>query len=288
MQTQLIVMCTRVRHEMHVFRQEYLPVFLALTPEEIWGEIGANPEVVKVPSPSHWRRPPPLSAWQRAVKDLATTLPAESSRPSSNPHFSGVYKEFIEEPHPGFLPEEPEPCLRMANDALVWQIKPKCLLDLSGYILQEPWTAVPNLDDTGSWLPQFKDWLMQIPPHSNQFYHSLCSGLPYIAYFDPAFAKLALDRTTWETIVERDPNMPAERRLHLLERFDGRMFRNVLNNALLHVFAALAGNHFFTIGELLDHPCIQGGYTHLMPYYLFAILLGKTRVLLRLLDQTKN
>jgi hypothetical protein len=56
-------------------------------------------------------------------------------------------------------------------------------------------------------------------------------------------------------------------------------FRHVLNNALLHVMAALANNHFEVIFDLLDHPSLIGGYTRLMPHYLFAVLLEKVDVL---------
>ena len=59
----------------------------------------------------------------------------------------------------------------------------------------------------------------------------------------------------------------------------GGYFSHVLNNALLHVFSAMAGNHFLAIADLLDHPAIHGGYTRLMPAYLFTVLLGKVDVL---------
>ena len=289
MQTQLIAACARVRHEMYIFRQEYLPVFLALTPGEIWAEIKADPQVVKIPSPSVWRRPPPLSAWQRAVEDLAITLPAGAGVSSSKSLHPEAYEEFSKEPlFPGFLPEEQEQdqCLRVVNDTLIWHLTPNSFSSLTKIILPEPSTLIPDFDNVEEWLPLFKAWLMQLPPDSDRLYNSLCAALPYIAYFDPAFAKLALDRTTWETIVKRYPGMSVEQRRKALKLLDNRFFQNVLNNALLHVFAALAGNHFLAIQDMLDHPCIQGGYTHLMPYYLFAILLGKTRVLRRLLDQT--
>jgi hypothetical protein len=52
-----------------------------------------------------------------------------------------------------------------------------------------------------------------------------------------------------------------------------------LNNSLLHVLAALANNHFEMIADLLDHPSLVGGYTGLMPHYLFAVLFEKVTVL---------
>jgi hypothetical protein len=56
-----------------------------------------------------------------------------------------------------------------------------------------------------------------------------------------------------------------------------------LNNTLLHVFGALANNHFETILDLLRHPHLLGGYTDLFPHYVFGVLLGKVETLRRLL-----
>jgi hypothetical protein len=52
-----------------------------------------------------------------------------------------------------------------------------------------------------------------------------------------------------------------------------------LNNALLHVLGVLANNHFEVIADLLDHPNLVGAYTRLMPYYLFAVLFEKVKIL---------
>ena len=131
-----------------------------------------------------------------------------------------------------------------------------------------------------SWLPGVKQRLMALSPDSCVLYNALCDTLPYIAYFDPAFAKLALDPRTWESLVEHDPRLDEARKRELCKIVNsGVYFNHVLNNALLHVFSAMAGNHFLSIADLLDHPAIHGGYTRLMPAYLFTVLLGKVAVL---------
>jgi hypothetical protein len=83
--------------------------------------------------------------------------------------------------------------------------------------------------------------------------------LPFVADADPAFAKKALDLSTWKNVTP--------------------WFEHVANNALLHVLGALANNHFMLIRDYLDHPCLYGNYTHLMPHYLFAVLFQKVSVL---------
>src|SRR5262245_19016605 len=52
--------------------------------------------------------------------------------------------------------------------------------------------------------------------------------------------------------------------------------------ALLHALGGLANNHFLHIRDFLEHPLLRGGYTHLMPHYLFAVLVEKVLVLRRL------
>jgi hypothetical protein len=65
--------------------------------------------------------------------------------------------------------------------------------------------------------------------------------------------------------------------LPLLGVVDGYL-RHVLNSALLHILGAVANNHFEVIADLLDHPNLVGGYTPLMPHYLFAVLFEKVEV----------
>jgi hypothetical protein len=41
----------------------------------------------------------------------------------------------------------------------------------------------------------------------------------------------------------------------------------------------LGPNHFGVIADFLDHPCLSGAYTGLIPHYLFAVLLEKVKTL---------
>ncbi len=100
------------------------------------------------------------------------------------------------------------------------------------------------------------------PAMDGRLWNPLCMTLPFVADVDPAFAKKALDPNTWNN--ERLP------------------FRCVINNALLHVLGSLANNHFMLIRDYLDHPCLYGNYTHLMPHYLFALLFQKVSILRQL------
>ena len=69
---------------------------------------------------------------------------------------------------------------------------------------------------------------------------------------------------------------------------DGLWFGHILNNALLHVLGAIANNHFMVIEDFLDHPFLVGGYSHLMPSYVFAVLFEKVAILRQLSEQRPN
>jgi hypothetical protein len=45
---------------------------------------------------------------------------------------------------------------------------------------------------------------------------------------------------------------------------------------------SLACNDFEVVLDLLNHPALVGGYTSLMPHYLFAVLFERVRILLRM------
>jgi hypothetical protein len=126
--------------------------------------------------------------------------------------------------------------------------------------------------------PEVQHWLLTRPVDSCELYNALCYLLPFIADADPAFAKLALDPDTWRRIVLSDPHITQEDRTTRLERIDGH-FAHALNNALLHVLGSLANNHFLLIDDYLEHIRLRGGYTHLMPQYLFAVLFDKVAML---------
>ncbi len=106
-------------------------------------------------------------------------------------------------------------------------------------------------------------------------WNSLCLILPLIADDDPALVKLLLDPQTWKTLVTTNSSLTANKREEIIHKIAEGYFPHVLNNALLHVFAALANNHFLKIRDYLGHSSLHGSYTGLMPHYLFAILFQK-------------
>ena len=122
---------------------------------------------------------------------------------------------------------------------------------------------------------------MSLPVDSPELANALCMVLPFIADADPTFAKLALDPETWHSLVLADRDISEEERTKRLQLVEGLWFGHVLNNALLHVLGALANNHFMVIEDFLDHPFLVGGYTHLMPSYVFAVLFEKVAILRR-------
>ncbi len=100
-----------------------------------------------------------------------------------------------------------------------------------------------------------------------------------VSDLDPAFAKLALDLDTWRSIVRTDQSLDEATKSQRLGAIDSGHLPHAINNALLHVLAALANNHFGVIADFLDHPCLSGVYTGLIPHYIFAVLLEKVKSL---------
>ena len=110
-------------------------------------------------------------------------------------------------------------------------------------------------------------------------FNALSYVLAPVSDLDPAFAKLALDLDTWRSIVRTDQTLDEATRSQRLRAIDCGHLPHAINNALLHVLAALANNHFGVIADFLDHPCLSGAYTGLIPHYLFAVLLEKVKTL---------
>lgn len=290
MQTYLMAACAQVRKEISVFSREYLPVFLARSPGDILSEMAGIPPEENFFADSILTKPtpPPLAVWQRALENLALTLPGGKTCLNLKALHPKSYDVFCSEPYwDEFLPQTQSPCFRVVNDTLAWKMSRTRCCSFDSFVPQLINMAIPDMNNADSWLPQAKRALMQLRPDRSDLFNTLCYVLPYIAFFDAAFAKLALDAATWRIAIESDASMSAERRQLALERLGCGMLPYVLNNALLHVFSGMAGNHFLAIGDMLDHPSIYGRYTRLMPRYLFAILLGKACVLRQLLDSSE-
>ena len=130
-------------------------------------------------------------------------------------------------------------------------------------------------------LPEVKHWFLSLPVDGSVLFNALSYILTPVADLDPAFAKLALDPDTWRSIVRTDQTLDEPARLQRLQAIDHGHLPDAINNALLHVLAALANNHFGAIADfvVLEHPCLSGAYTGLIPHYLFAVLLEEVKTL---------
>jgi hypothetical protein len=261
----------RVQGELIFFREECLPAFFGTPIHHVFQEEYAESVCEKIAT-----RAGAVWNWERATCRLAELLPlgplAANASTISREHF----REFL------FQPPTPSFCVRERR--IIWDI---------GLFVERSFCApyCPTFPDLPSALENknlparlsdVRRWLMSLSVDSTDLANVLCMVLPFVADADPAFAKLALDPETWLNLILADREMAEERRVKLIKCVGGQWFGHILNNALLHVLGALASNHFSLIGDYLDHPYICGGYTHLMPHYLFAVLFEKVGILRQL------
>jgi hypothetical protein len=109
------------------------------------------------------------------------------------------------------------------------------------------------------------------------FWNALCLVLPATVDDDPEFAISMLQPVTYrDRILSKEELTPAQWQVELA-KLEALSFCHVLNNAFLHVVAALANNHFMKIDHCLQVSEISGRYTDLLPHYLFAILFAKIK-----------
>ncbi len=129
-------------------------------------------------------------------------------------------------------------------------------------------------------LPEVKRWFLALPVDGSVLFNALSYVLTPVADLDPTFVKLALDPDTWRSIVRTEQTLDEPARVAAAPgNRPADTSRTRSTTALLHVLAALANNHFGVIADFLDHPCLSGAYTGLIPHYLFAVLLEKVKTL---------
>jgi hypothetical protein len=217
-----------------------------------------------------------VPAWQRAAGQLAELLPCPS-RNLSNRNRDDFRAFLFQETKPSFL---------IQNDQIVWRIS--LFVDLwlcfvyCPLFCRDRAEAPGALDEFLTRLPEVRRWILGLPTCSSELFNALCMVLPFVADADPDFAKRALTPETWHNIVFANRDLTEADRARQLEWVHGSWFAGVLNNAILHVLGALANNHFLLIEGYLDHPHLDGRYTHLMPDYLFAVLFEKVAILRQL------
>lgn len=252
----------RVQEELVFFRDKCLPAFYGTPIDPVFQTEYAEWVAQK------FGRNPPLSEWQAATRRLADLLPLGPLPSSSSKISREDFKDFL------FQEATPSFCVREGR--IVWQVR--LFVDSSLCSAYFPTLDLSNPLD-------IRRWLMNLPVNSPELANGLCMALPLIADADPAFAKLALDPEEWRGIVLADPGIIEEERAKRLKWISGLWFSHVLNNALLHTLAALGNDHFSMIEDFLDHPYLVGGYTHLMPHYLFAVLFEKVATLRTLSEE---
>jgi len=277
----LTVKVARLHWELTAFRDQLLPALLG--PCEAYLEDRAR-------DPSRW---PPLEQieksvrtlrrWQLAASRLLDALPlTRLGAADPEPDWS-EYKEFLW--HPASASSH-----LVREGRIVWRIELfitwddglEYMLDKSGAAstreAQEPGPEC-SFDELQRRLPEVKRWFLALPADGSVLFNALSVVLAPVSDLDPAFAKLALDLDTWRSIVRTDQTLDEATRSQRLRAIDSGHLPHAINNALLHVLAALANNHFGVIADFLDHPCLSGAYTGLIPHYLFAVLLEKVKTL---------
>ena len=251
----------KVQGELLSFRLRILPALFETPLDAVFGEDYAL--WVRVKSKGR------LSEWQEATRRLADLLPLGPLACSK------IDRERFRD----FLVQGATPLFSVREGRIVWNIG--LFVDRSLCS-----TYFPSLDLSN--VSEVRRWLMSLPVDSPELANALCMVLPLIADADPAFAKMALDPKEWRGIVLADRDITEEDRAKRLKLVEGPWFSHVLNNALLHVLGAVANNNNTTIEEFLDHPFLVGGYSHLMPSYVFAVLVEKVAILRQLSEERRE
>ena len=271
----------RVHRELTALRDQLLPALLG--PCEAYLEDRAQ-------NPARWpsveqieKSVRTLRNWQLAVNRLLDALPlARLGAADPEPDWS-EYEEFLWQSvsASSHLVREGRVVWRIEL-FITWDDGLEYMLDKSGAAstreAQEPGPEC-SFDELQRRLPEVKRWFLALPVDGSVLFNALSFVLAPVSDLDPAFAKLALDLDTWWSIVRTDQTLDQATRSQRLGAIDCGDLPRAINNALLHVLAALANNHFGVIADFLDHPCLSGAYTGLIPHYLFAVLLEKVKTL---------
>ena len=259
----------RVLDELTAFRDLCLPAFFATSGiQPVWDydlTLG-GPDVANRP----------LHCWQEAVNRLAHVLVESDTKPKR--------AEFDD-----FLFEKPEPDFSVGGGRIFWRIS------LGIYCNREPdaWAFLFRMGleaevegDPVEFLNTHstvaRGWLLDLGVDHPNLGDALCFLLPLLAEGNTEVVKEMLDPETWRSIILTEARTTPEVRAIRLRLIDDQLPR-YFNNALLHVFGALANNHFEIILDLLSHPDLLGGYTDLFPHYIFGVFFGKVEILRRLL-----
>lgn len=259
----------KVQSELSTFRDEYLPVLLDRPLAD------SIPEAFWTP-PSHQ-----LSSWQGAVTRLGDWLPLSIDDCGTTPLQAEDFQEFMF--------QEATRSFSISDGGIHWWIGLFSSTESAiCYLPHTEWHDVIKDHDFLAALPGIRKWLMGLTVNDCSLYNALCLVLPIFTDVDPHFVKLALDLDTWRTLVKTNVGLTEEQQREALNTIDRGYFRHVINNALLHAFGSLANNHFMLIRDYLDHTCLYGHYTRLMPHYLFAVQFHKVSILRQLVKSNAS
>ncbi len=253
--------------ELKAFRDVCLPAFFAPGGiEPVWDDdlpLG-GPEVANRP----------LHRWQEAVDRLALVL-VEPDALTDRAQFGD------------FLFEEPVPDFSIRGGRIFWRVS------LGLYCNREPdaWAFLTRMgveaevvgdpiEFLNARISVARDWLFSLGVDHPNLGDTLCTLLPLLAEGNTDVLKEMLDPETWRATVLAEAGITPEDRA-LRNRLIDNQLPRYTNNALLHVFGALANNHFEVILDLLQHHQLLGGYTDLFTHYIFGVLLGKVEILRR-------
>lgn len=133
---------------------------------------------------------------------------------------------------------------------------------------------------------EFKNWFLGPSPDFIFVINAMCYLLPLCVELDLDFVRRAFNLEGRLARIRSDLSAGEEERKRRLDEWSRLVVMHGFNNALLHVIASLANNHFDQIEHFLDHPARDTGvYTGLMPHYLVAVLHQKVRVVNELLRE---
>jgi hypothetical protein len=223
--------------------------------------------------------PRSLNSWQRVARELAAALPRPDGRPGKP-----IDEAFLE----GFLHQLALACFCVREGEIVWKNEVFMMVDLDDqsarHVLElmhgEP---VAESGARGRLLRDFdafKNWFLGPAPEPVFVVNAMCSVLPTCVDLDLEFVREAFDLERRIARIRSDHSASEEERTRRLHDWSCLVVMHGFNNALLHVIAALANNHFDQIERFLDHPARNSGfYTGLMPHYLVAVLHQKVRIL---------
>jgi hypothetical protein len=255
----------RVLEELRAFRDVCLPAFFAPG-----GILPVWDDDMSLGGPDVANRP--LHRWQEAVDRLAQALVEQDTLMDRTEFDDFLFEKTVPDFSIGggriswrvslglYCNREPDACAFLTRMGLEAEIEG----DPIEFLNKEPTVA--------------RDWLFDLGVDHPNLGDTLCTLLPLLSEGNTDVLKEVLDPETWRSIVFTEGGTTPEVRAKRLRLIKIRLPRYT-NNALLHVFGALANDRFEVILDLLQHPHLLGGYTDLFPHYIFGVLLGKVEIL---------